>query len=227
MILKLKALGLALVAVLALSAAVASAAHAEEEVEKKFEAGKYNAFLTGEQIAGAGHGAELAFNIGVFGQIKCTKVSFAAIMTVATSTVTMTPTYSGCAVGTKPVTTTLNGCDYLFHGGGTVDLVCPAGQSIIVHLYANAAEHKANIPLCEYTVGPQAGLKEITFTNTTTISPDDVDITFNVKKIAVKRIKGAEAQCGVAAPEGTYTGTTTFRAYEDMGHTKQINLTVK
>ncbi|HEY8810064.1 MAG TPA: hypothetical protein VIM28_08580 [Solirubrobacterales bacterium] len=226
MILRLKTLGLALVAVLAMSVVVASAAHAEEG-EKKFEAGKYNAFLTGEQIAGAGHGAELAFNIGVFGQVKCSKVLFDAIMTVATSTVTMAPTYSGCAIGTKPVTTTLNGCEFLFHGSGAVDLTCPAGQSLIIHLYASAAEHKLGNVLCEYTVGPQAGLKEITFTNTTTISPDDVDITFNIKKIAVKRIKGTEPNCGVANPEGIYTGTTTFKAYEDMTHTKQTTLTVK
>ncbi|HEY8810063.1 MAG TPA: hypothetical protein VIM28_08575 [Solirubrobacterales bacterium] len=226
MISSLKTLGLALLAVLAMSAMVASAAHAEEG-EKKFEAGKYNAFLTGEQIAGAGHGAELTFNIGVFGQIKCSKVVFAAIMTAATSTVTMTPTYEECAIGTKPVTTTMNGCDFLFHGSGAIDLVCPAGQSIDIHLYATGAAHDFNKTLCEYTVGPQAGLKEITFTNTTTISPDDLDITFNIKKIAVKRIKGTEPQCGVAAPEGIYTGTTTFKAYEDMAHTKQTTLTVK
>jgi hypothetical protein len=81
--------------------------------------------------------------------------------------ITMAPIYSSCVAkvgaASAPATVTTNGCAFVLTLGNTttapkygvtMDLTCPAGKVVEMHLYQNA-EHKTSI--CTYTFGEQLG----------------------------------------------------------------------
>ncbi len=132
------------------------------------------------------------------------------------TTITVTPHYNNpnCIAfpGANKATITMNGCDFVFHIGGTVgadlyavfaDIVCPAGQQIEKHVYFGANEEMS---ICTYTIKPQAGLPGARATTTTGAS--DFDITGSFKNIHVEK----HGLCGA--------GTTNFGEWD-------IDLTVK
>lgn len=227
----LKAIGLTLVAMFAMSAFVASAAQAGQ-----FTAGESPAVLTGEQTTHNGETLHL-FTAGLR-KVQCKTALFEGTSTVPTTTLTIEPTYSNCESAGLPATVTLNGCDYLFNEPeangadfkGTVNIVCPAGKTIEVHIYSSAANHTAGTSLCTITVEPATKLGSNTYTNVAG-SPDHVTVTSEVANIPVK-IHGSALICGTATTS-TYTGGTTVKAYKDEAkagepyrHGAQINATV-
>jgi hypothetical protein len=171
MIRNLKVLGLALVAVLAMSAMVASAASASQ-----YTGSAYPTTGTGSNTAGN----ETFTTPG--GTVQCDS-HFEGTLAAASSTLTVTPKYTNCvAFGFLNATVNMNGCDYLFHsgpaqGGGvyfhTVDIVCPAGKSIVI-----------TAGTCVADVGGQTGLAKVKTTNlaggTVTVQPEVAGITLNV-----------------------------------------------
>jgi hypothetical protein len=226
----LKALGLALVAALAVSVAFASAAQATTD-PLEITCEDYPCTLTAENIS---HNGTINHIYKVGGTtLECTHVTATGTIEaeVENDEVTFTPEYTGCTAkpGSLPVTVTMNGCAYIFHGGnvtpgeehhfneGTVTIECPKDKNIEIHVYSNAANHASGTSLCTYHVGPQTigGGDQITYTNTTG-SPDDVDVTINEAVTAITKTSG-----GILCPTGggvaTYTGGITVRAYEDPG----------
>jgi hypothetical protein len=121
-----KALGLAFIAMLALSAVVATAASADD-----FTAEKYPATLTGTNEPGFSD--EFLTTIGTF---KCTQTTYAATIAGPTTSVTATPSFSGCAAFGFPFVFDMNGCTFKLNVGagttGDVDLVCPAGAEVTI-----------------------------------------------------------------------------------------------
>jgi len=119
----LKALGLALAAVFALGAISASAALAEEtEPIAHFTSSTYPAKITGEQIG------KHKFVVGSLGEVTCNEARFHGELTKASTSLTITPTYSECEMHTflgqhRPTTVTTNGCTYTFtvHEQGETD----------------------------------------------------------------------------------------------------------
>ncbi len=213
MIRNLKALGLAVVAVLAMSAVVASAASAETGT---VTAESYPAKLTSTQVGTN----ELSIGNGAR-KVSCTTATVSGELTAATTTLTLTPTYTNCtSTGALPATVTLNGCDYLLHptkvtattGTGTVDVVCPAGKEITVDIYSSSEHIPANIK-CEYHIkaatGYAAGEYHLIGAGTTR----EIQATLNVVKIHTVNTVGSKLLCGLAAAEtgtSTLTGTQTL-----------------
>jgi|GEM_PF-1818906 len=165
MIRNLKALGLALVAVFALSAMAATAASAQGKITSDSPV-----TLVISETGAAGANALTAFGYSVEcpgTTYKGHKVNSTDLIASGSTTATITPTYKQpCHVnGGRQATIAPNGCDFVFHVGGTVsapiynvmaDVVCPvAADGIHVTVFGNTppAAHGANICTFEITGG--------------------------------------------------------------------------
>jgi len=220
------AFGLALIVALAMTAVFASGAQAQIKVTT----GSSPAWLTGEPI---GH-PNITGNIHTLtlagGQVvTCEEIKFTSTVSSGATQVTVVPSYKKCAVkiGSEkfPATVTMNDCDYVLHGGvevssttfkeGEVDLLCPTGISVEIHVYKKEPHIKEN-ELCTYFVAPFVNKKANEFHNVAG-SPNDVTITTTATGIAVTRT--GSLLCGATPTTATYTGSTTVKAFEDMGGT--------
>jgi len=152
MIRNLKTLGLALVAVLAMSAVVASAASALQ-----FTASKYPTTVT----------ATTALGNDVFttegGAVEC-EGHFEGESKEASETMTIKATYTKCkAFGFAEASVNMNGCDYVFHSNGVVDLEC--------HKFNSKGETEKTGPViitagaCEVQITTQTGLESVALSN--------------------------------------------------------------
>src|SRR5262245_9557757 len=121
-----RSIKLGLVLALALSGIAAQAAQAGE-----FTAEAYPATVTGNQIT------KHTFKFEA-GTIECATVKFHGTLAAASETLTATASYENCSTpnGGAAVGVNMNGCDYEFNAGatveadkveGTLDIVCPAG----------------------------------------------------------------------------------------------------
>ena len=124
---KFKVLGLAPFATLAMGAVMASAASATE-----FTAEKYPVTYSGYSLAGAGG----TLTVDGF-EVKCEESTLSGEAQQASTTVTLSPTFSQCTAFGLSSSVTMNGCDFLLHlgttgGDATVDLVCPAGKDVTI-----------------------------------------------------------------------------------------------
>jgi hypothetical protein len=192
MIRNLKILGLALVAVFALIALAASAASAQGKLTTSD--GK-PATLVGTEtgVSGAGLNAWTAFGSKIecilgFGTGHQYNVTPHVPVPHGATTITITPHYKNCHTfipETKPLTVTMNGCDWVVHigattggvagtYGGTADVVCPLGKNIEIHVYNSAAHTET---LCTLTVTPRNGITGGHVTNTPASGDLDVQGT--------------------------------------------------
>jgi hypothetical protein len=222
----LKALALAVGAVLSMSAVLASAAQAETGV---LTAPQYPAIVTGGQELG------ITFDIGpaAMTTVSCGTSDLSATLFGPTDPVTFKPIYGGCTAmpGFRPVTITLNNCDYTFgvsrpgttgQGPNTGKLQagidCPAGQTIEIHIYENAATHAAGIATCTYDVLPQPAVPAGIYHNAPG-NPPDVRATVQAS-FTTRNTIGPAGLCGANANEHlpvTLTGIYTLKAFEDLG----------
>jgi hypothetical protein len=206
----IKALGLAVVAVLALSAVAASGAQAAS-----FMSSEAGATLNGTQTN------TNIFEVSGGRQITCTSVTFSGTASGTESAEQeVSPSYSGChssILGGEeiPATVTLNGCTFLFHATTTitaseisahVHIICPAGHSIEVHVYANSTKHNENKPLCTYSIPPADNLETVRISNG---ANNDLNINAMVG-VPYTRVSGNSTNCGPASGTEEYRGTTTI-----------------
>jgi hypothetical protein len=195
MIRNLKVLALAVGALLALTAMMASAATAAQ-----YTASSYPATATGSNTKGS----EVFNTEG--GKVECDSHFVTHALGEASSTITATPTYTNCeAFGFLSATVNTEECSYVFHVSGssptfsnTVDVVCPAGQSI-----------KVTASTCKAEIKGQTGLSSVAASN----SGSSVLVKPNVSKIAY-----TVTQDGFLCPfggtgnktDGSYTGEVTI-----------------
>ncbi len=191
----------ALFAVAILVAAFSAAAQAST-----FTAEKYPATIEGKSVGT--HVFSIENNL----KVECQSSHFNGTLSAASSTATITPTYTSCvAFGFLSSTVNFNGCDYLFHAGeevapdkhqGTVDIVCPAGASIVI-----AAS------TCEVSVPAQTGLGSNNIENNT--NPLDLTATGSLTGIKYTKTKDGFL-CPFAGTgtktDGGYAGTATATA---------------
>ena len=193
----LKVLGLALVAVLAMSAVAASAASAVSQLTGS--ATKVHATDPSARFTLASENYVTCHATYTVGNINSTKTAGVHnTLVLPASSLTIAPDYTKCHAKTKennelgPATVTMNGCDRELTFGSTigpdqfavsVDIVCPAGKVIEIHVYS-AANHATNI--CTTTIGPQTGLTGLTATNTTK-APNTVVLSGTITKIKYTR----------------------------------------
>ena len=186
MSLKLKALGLGLLALIATSAFTVMNASANGSGHFSFGAAHPTITVTeGEEDTGGGvidkHKVHLLAH-GLGGEIGCTEPNYTTTFLNATeSSLTVAPTYAGCTTtGGSAVTVTMNGCHYVFTvASGTTDateqtahLVCPHGTQVEIH-------H----PNCTIKIHPQTINTGLTYTRKLTLNKHyitlDVNIQFN------------------------------------------------
>jgi hypothetical protein len=147
MIRNLKVLVLAVGAVLAFTAMMASAASAAS-----YTASAYPATIRGS------HPAWDAVLTTEGGKVECA-TDWEGTLSAGSSTLTLRPNFWGCsAFGYLEATMNAEGCTYLFHAtstfSSTIDVVCPAGQSI-----------KITAGSCKVEIKGQTGLKSVGTTN--------------------------------------------------------------
>jgi hypothetical protein len=139
MSLKLKALGLGLVAALAMSAVLVMSASATDGGH--FTSDSVDGHTA---ISGADEATDQTEFTGGIADVKCSTATYAATTTTATATsLTVTPTYAGCTGGGGEVKVTMNGCTYTFTvrplpetNHNTVHLVCPVNVRPEIHVIA-------------------------------------------------------------------------------------------
>lgn len=172
MSLKLKVLGLGILAVLATGAFAVMNASATVNGHFTHDAADGHATIVGNEIYGTAHMTEFQrtepTDTPVGAPITCTKTTYHGTVTTNTvQTLTIVPHYTECGTtgGTwNEVTVTMNGCDYTFHSNtkastnpptedATVTIDCPPGQAIVIH-------H----PNCTITVPAQAPKGGVTYT---------------------------------------------------------------
>lgn len=229
---KIKALGLAMVAMAALVAVAAPVAQAETG---SLTAAGFPSIVTGNQAPG------VTFDIGA-GPIRTVSCGTSDLETTfagpGADPVTFRPNYQNCISepgGMTPVTVTMNGCDYSIgfgkpgttgqqQGTGTMHawVNCPAGQQIEIHVYANAFAHAANMSTCTYDIGPQGQVPAGIYHNTAHVGmPSDVKATVNATFTATSTIGAGGAICGGNPMNQhlpiTLTGEYTMRAFVDAG----------
>jgi hypothetical protein len=217
MIRKLKAMGLALVAVFAMSAVVASAAQAftfHSEAEHTLLNASQS--TTHEFTAGSG-----------FGAISCETATFAGTAASASAaTQTITPTYGNCkdSLGrTADVNT--NECTYTFEvtgeaGGvfsGNTDIACP-GSPIEIKVTNTSKEVK-----CTITVAAQENVGPVKFEN---VANGDVKVISEANNVK-NTTSGGLLNCGVSNgthTAGTYTGDAITAGTNTEGGGVNINV---
>jgi hypothetical protein len=220
MSIRLKALGLALVAALAMSAVTASAAQAERA---EFTAeGGVPAVVKGEQ-----EGTVNYFERTPGEKIDCNTVDYQATLEEPNTTITVTPHYAECEKGGTGLSTALNGCHYVLHTVGTTtevgeeeithaatDIVCPEEEAI---------EIKGPFGICVDHILPQTGLGGLTITNKladeTTPKPYmtihiDItkEITYYHEDTAFCPWEGPSAH----REDGNFVSTVIMKGYEDL-----------
>lgn len=236
MTLKTEAIGKSTVTVVALLAVLAAGMGAAAEAQgAKLTAANYPATLEAHQLEPL---TRLSFSGGIR-YVECTEAELSGTLGGEKEEVTMTPTYTGCftnGFGALPATITTNGCTFeLKLTGGTtatLELVCPAGKEVEVHIYKNAADHVASqewkdkgvgsdLSLCTYDIGPQLFKGEVTLVvDNAKTATEDLTATVSSTNIAVESTVGKAPNCG---PKGvttaTLTSSTTITGFSKGAHT--------
>jgi hypothetical protein len=219
MSLKLKALGLSVIAAMAVSAVAVMNASANGEGH--FVSEVNSTHITGFEGPGTAHRLHLT-NHGLSGEVGCNTVSYTATANANTvNSLTVAPSYAGCiTTGTNTnVPVHVNGCTYTFtvakgttnNTEQTVHLICPAGKAIqVTH------------PACTVTIHPQTVNTGVTYTHITENGKNAVTLDSKAQFATTRH--GA---CQLIAPtngQGTLNGSATVRGFTAPGGA-QVSIT--
>lgn len=199
MLIKLKALAVALTAVLAIGAFGAATASAE----------KFFFNAEAEETTLAGTQEEAHTFTTTAGTLQCKGASFSGSMVeTELTTVELTPSYSECTMagGTSGTATfALNGCTYRLNNGtiegekheGTVGIVCPAEKQIVVQVKLFGAT------VCTIDVPAQSGLGTVTYSTVGENTEAEITVNLNVKE------KLSYSHTGMCGNGSSSTGSAT------------------
>lgn len=233
MSIKLKILGMGLLALMATSAFAAMNASAVVPLKSHFthEGPTENAIITAHEAKGTSH--RLKFYHLKNGHetdgkpIECEKATYEGTVTKKTvQQIQLFPTYTNCATEGDPtgsVTVTPNGCSYTFFSGGnnthgTVEVDCPTGKTIVI-------KHQN----CEITVPAQTTAGTLTEGVTYDTVTEEVSGKFIhslTATVTVNTITG-HYHGGICIFLGTaqkfeMRGSVTVKGYEDLGGTPAV-----
>jgi len=211
---KLKLLGLAAVAVLALSAvSVASASAASFTTQSE------PTFLKGLQEG------KNVFTTAA-GTVQCSEVEFTSsqISSKSVSSVTVHPTYHKCTAFGAEATVQTTSCSYILSivsvtgsvAAGSVTIGCSTGGIVI------------NVPSgsnCSVTVGPLplTASGHIDYESRGTGATEAILVTATVTGIVYS---ASGNLCGSAGSDGTYSGSTLTKGYDQAAFTTQHGIFV-
>lgn len=213
MIRNLKVLGLAITAVLALSAVGASMASADA-----FKSEAAPVTLTGTTDPGTTETFKTTA-----GSVTCHGSYVGTVNATSTTTLSVTPSYSGCtALGFPGSQVHVNGCSFLFHitptagvKTGTVDIVCPEGQSIKVTALS------VGTLKCTIDVPAQTGLATVTYSNAGAASGSTREVTVSAVINNLHYLHTSELATGLGkctagtGTDGKYEGKALVTGEED------------
>ncbi len=200
MIRTLKFLGVAAIAALAMSSMMASIASADD-----LTAESYPTTLTGNDDE-----VDTIFSVDN-GPIKCTTSDYDATITGPTTTITVTPTVSGCTFAGLAASVNFNGCHYLLHinGGGlttgTVDIVCSGKEITVTAPTVGTAKCVVHVPA-------QTGLGTGTGTNIGTETTRELTLHLAITGIKYSQTAGTAETGNCATADNTVNGTLAGKA---------------
>lgn len=219
MSLKLKALGLGVLAMLAVSgfatmnAGASGTGHFVSDVD--------HTIIVGTEGPGTNHRLHLTGDLGG-APIGCNVANYHGTATSKTVTsLTIEPTYSGCSTTeSSAVTVTPNGCTYTFtvtentepNTEQDVHLSCPSGKAIEIH-------H----PSCTITVaGPQTVQDAVTYTKVVENGKHAITLDVNAD-FATQYHGGICIFLGTSGHSGSLDGTATVKGTNTAG--EQVSIT--
>jgi hypothetical protein len=219
MSLKLKALGLGLLATMAIGAFAGVNASAEDDPKGHFVSDSPNGktVITGTEKVGTAHGVK--FTVKGLKPMHCESVIYDATASANTVTsITATPTYNKCTTeGGTPGETTVhhNGCNFTFTVGkesakdNTVHLLCPVGVPGITITHAGC-----EIEVTAQTLGGGANLG-VAYTKVTEGGKHAITLDATVKNIKTHFEKGFCVLLGTNQL-AEFTGAATVEGFEDL-----------
>jgi hypothetical protein len=206
MICKVKALGLALVAVCAVGAVGAQGARAATD---DFHAEKAPVTLTGVQEGQ--HVFTLEGN-----EFQCTTATFHGTSSATTATeITLSPHYAGCKFGSLTATMDTTGCHFILD-----DETTPSTGDAHVYLDCTSGNIKTTISGCTITFNSDQTLSGVTYDNVNNNGGNTREITMTTT-ISGMEYSASGFGCGLAGiktgphTDGTYTGNTIVTGEED------------
>lgn len=210
---KIKAVGMAIIAVFAMSAVAASGASAET----LFTADKYPVLGKGET-----EGEVNTFTLDET-QVECSDLTGEGTIEEDTPELTLATVFGECSTSGTSIKGHQNGCEFLFSAGehvaedtyaGSAEMVCPEGKEIIFTLPESGS-------LCAVHLPPQGPLGGVTYTNVTG-QPSEVTVDAQIEGIV-----GVTTQESIFCPlsggefdDAILEGQVIVRGYEDLGEGK-------
>jgi hypothetical protein len=149
--------------------------------------------------------------------VKCTTATASGTLASGASpTLTLTPSYSGCATSTGGLVTdvSVGSCAFVLHLGeelepdafkATADLTCGKESELKFTVTSSPG-----VKFCTYRVPAQTGLSSVVVSNMPEASPDD--IAFKNELTGIKVEREGSILCGPVSGTGQLTGTTTATA---------------
>jgi len=221
---KLKALGLALVAISAMSAVAAPGASAVIGEHEFHTEGP--SVLTGRNIGNE------KFAVGTAGTVECTTSAFESTQagtevsshTFKSDTLTVTPRYTGCTFGGQPATVNFNHCAYVLDSDTTTGN--PDGglhANVEIECLKNGKGEdiswiEIDTSVCTITIKSQTINHALSYENDTAFS---TIVRATARKIVTGKAKTTESQTGCllfpTGAIGTYTGSSTVECFSNEG----------
>jgi len=217
MSLKLKVLGLSLLAFVAMSAVAVINASARTNGHFTSDSPTGKTTILGAEVPGTPHQTEFTVH-GLEGGVVCDDVAYHGTMSSNTSThITIVPFYKKChTTGSAADTTVIdvNGCSYTFTPGdnGTVHVDCPTGKSIeITH------------PNCTIKIKPQTA-QGVTYLTDLQNGRHIITPVFHKVQFS------SEYEAGICIFTGTnhtatLHGSATIRGFDDTNPLNQQSIT--
>jgi hypothetical protein len=227
MSLKIKALGLGLIAALALSAVAVLSASAE--TGGHFTSEQEHVILVGSEGGAEDHTTQ--FNAPELSSepIQCTEVSYTGTIQSASKTVTeatIQPTYKKCWLGAHSgepnATVKMNECDYVFtvkklqveSSDSTVHVVCPEGKKIELVLSSLG---------CTLTIPAQTPAGGVVYKTKGTGQTHELTVEVTVTGITYEAHSGFCIFVATHHTDGKLTGSVTVKGTNTAG--EQVGIT--
>jgi hypothetical protein len=192
----------------------------EKAAQPRIEAESYPAKVAGAQAAGTKH----VLTVAGGRKIECAKVSSTGELAASSAALDLNTTYSECTSILAGVnvgaTVNMHSCHYtlgVLNAGppyaGSLGIACSKeGDSIQIDVYKEGKPPLEANRLCSYAVGPQAGLKSVSLTNTGSDTERGISAAFSLTGLTYTRTFGTIPNCGAASFTATYSGTTNLVA---------------
>jgi hypothetical protein len=218
---KIKALGLAFVAMAAISMAAASAVKASE----LHATHPGDVVITGSQIEQ--HKFQITHQTGG-PNTTCSTTNFEGTVPwsgvgqqVTSNDVTMTATYAQCKSFGLNATVRMNGCKHTVTGKANTNTGTTTALTAYLDIVGCTAGKQIEViaaGFCIITVPEQHNLQHIVFSNTTEVGkPHHTHANFTITGITYQTHGECVHQGTVTRSDAQYTGQATFRAYKKTG----------